>query len=100
MTVFDLFSKRQKRSRGEVPDVYQYETLPNQLRVQIVHIIRDAFGDLYDYHGTEHGDFKFIHEALCREYGVFSLGGQHNSYFDAVVNFLLNTKEGSVLCLL
>jgi len=46
MKAFDLFSKRQKRSRGEVPDVYQYKTIPEVLRVQIVHIIRDAFGDL------------------------------------------------------
>jgi len=93
MTVFDLFSKRQKRSRGEVPDVYQYKTIPAELRVQIVHIIHDAFGDLYDFRGTELEDFKFIHEALCREYGVFSLGDKHDSDFQAVVNFLLKTPE-------
>lgn len=93
MTVFDLFSKRQKRSRGEVPDVYQYKTIPIELRVQIIHIIRDAFGDLYDFRGTERSDFKFIHDALCREYGVFSLGQQYDSNFDAVVNFLLKTQE-------
>jgi len=93
MTVFDLFSKRQKRSRGEVPDVYQYETIPAELRVQIVHIIRDAFGDLYDFQGTEREDFKFIHEALCREYGVFSLGREYESNFQAVVNFFLKTQK-------
>jgi len=58
MTIFDLFSKRQKRSRGEVPDVYQYETIPTELRVQIIHIIRDAFGDLYDFNGNEREDFN------------------------------------------
>ena len=93
MTVFDLFSKRQKRSRGEVPDVYQYETIPTELRVQIVHIIRDSFGDLYDFRGTERRDFRFIHEALCREYGVFSLGQQYESNFQAVVNFFLKTQK-------
>lgn len=46
MKVFDLFSKRQKRIRGEMPDVYQYETIPSELRVQIIHIINDAFGNL------------------------------------------------------
>lgn len=93
MTVFDLFSKRQKRSHGEVPDVYQYETIPTELRVQIVHIIRDSFGDLYDFRGTERGDFRIIHEALCREYGVFSLGKQYESNFQAVVNFFLKTQK-------
>ncbi|HOO51536.1 MAG TPA: hypothetical protein PLK94_09655 [Alphaproteobacteria bacterium] len=89
MTVFDLFSKRQKRSRGEVPDVYQYETIPTELRVQIVHIIRDAFGDS----GKALNGYKFIHETLCREYGVFSLGEQYDSDFEAVVNFFLQTEE-------
>ena len=93
MTVIDLFSKRQKRSRGEVPDVYQYETIPEVLRAQIVHIIRDAFG----YFGTHSRaallGFKLIHETLCREYGRFSLGGLNDSDFDAVVNFLLHIQE-------
>jgi hypothetical protein len=93
MTVFDLFSKRQKRSRGEVPDVYQYETLPYQLRVQIVHIIRDAFGDLNFYQETAHWDFRFIHETLCREYGVFSFSDRKDSDFNKVVYFFLDTQE-------
>jgi hypothetical protein len=42
MPVFDLFSKRQKRLKGEFPDVYQYEDIPERLRVQIVHIMHDA----------------------------------------------------------
>ena len=44
MNVVDIYSKRQKRLRGEVPDVYQYETIPIELRVQVVHILNDAFG--------------------------------------------------------
>ena len=31
----DIFSKRQKRLRGEMPDVYQYDTLPGGLRTQV-----------------------------------------------------------------
>ncbi|HSD57047.1 MAG TPA: hypothetical protein VLB04_02610, partial [Methanotrichaceae archaeon] len=94
MSVFDLFSKGQKRSRGEMPDVYQYKTLPVELRVQIIHIFRDAFGDLDGYEGrTARYAFKFIHEALCREYGVFRLDGENVSNFEAVVNFLLKTQE-------
>ena len=36
--VFDIFSKRQKKLRGEVPDVYTYDSIPEPLRVQIIHI--------------------------------------------------------------
>lgn len=93
MAIFDLFSKRQKRSRGEMPDVYQYETIPEGLRVQIVQIIHDAFGDLYYYDGSERGDFTFIHRSLCREYGVFSLDSQSGSDHRAIINFLLEMQE-------
>ena len=54
MAVFDLFSKRQRKARGEVPDVYVYDKLPQELRVQVVHIIQDAFGtDNYGTHNAE-----------------------------------------------
>ena len=39
---YELFSRQQKRLRAEVSDVYQYETIPRELKVQIVHIWRDT----------------------------------------------------------
>lgn len=98
MPVFDIFSKRQKRQQGEVPDVYQYETIPQELRVQVVHILRDVFGEPFrDFSGSWYGDalkaYEFIHKALCREYGKFTLGDSYDSDHEAVVNFLLQTKE-------
>ena len=46
MKIYNLFSKRQKRLRGDVPDVYQYETIPHELRVQVVHIWNDVWGGI------------------------------------------------------
>jgi hypothetical protein len=71
MALLNLFSKRQSRSRGEMPDVYVYNDLPHPLRVQIVHIIEDAFGT--DQYGTHYAEraYKFIKDSLCREYGLF-----------------------------
>ena len=43
--IYEIFSKRQKRLRGEVPDVYQYETIPHELRVQVIYIWKDLGGD-------------------------------------------------------
>lgn len=71
MAVYELFSKRQKRLRGELPDVYQYEHIPRPLRVQIVHIIRDAMGDPREQ--STFNSFQLIHNTLCREYGKFAL---------------------------
>ena len=87
MSVFEIFSKRQKRERGEVPDVYQYEIIPQPLRVQIVHILRDALEE-----ESYTLNYKYLHDALCREYGVFSLGESYSDY-EAVFNFFLRTTE-------
>lgn len=93
MAVFDIFSKRQKRLRGEVPEIYTCDSIPQRLRVQIVHIIRDAIG--VDSYGSKAQDaFLFLHQSLCREYGQFSLGsGRHNeSDEESLLNFLLQEE--------
>jgi hypothetical protein len=93
MAVFDLFSKRQRRARGEVPDVYVYDVLPNELRVQIVHIIQDAFGA--ERHGNDYVEkaYEFVKKALCREYGLFELIDHPKSNAHSVFNFFLNEKN-------
>ena len=97
MPTFDLFSKRQKRSRGEVNDVFTYHELPPALRVQIVHIIDDALGDADDYNKPRVGRvYQQLVEILCREYGVFSLIGKrgYNHTFRAeLVEFILNQHD-------
>lgn len=100
MTIFDIFSKRQKALRGDVPDVYVYDKIPQPLKVQIVHIWRDALGDEGNYHdqyvGTYKG-YKFIVETLCREYGLFSLPGAKDHgdrhYLSELANFLLQQQD-------
>lgn len=98
MGVFNLFSKRQKALRGEVPDVYRYDQLPATLRVQIIHIWRDTLGwdsDLEE--DTVQGTYKNLVEMLCREYGVFRLPptSVRDSYDYPIelVNFLLNEES-------
>jgi hypothetical protein len=59
MTILDLFSRRQKRAKGDAPDVYQYDELPHALRVQIVHVLTDGLGtqEQYDGYGMQVSDF-------------------------------------------
>ncbi|MBD2505359.1 STM4504/CBY_0614 family protein [Anabaena azotica] len=95
MPVFDLFSKRQKRLKGEFPDVYQYEDIPERLRVQIVHIMRDALGDKKLPKTKE--IYEFIHKTLCQEHGKFFLVNTEwfgdINYSEDVINFLLKGKD-------
>ena len=91
MGILELFSKRQKRARGEMPDVFVYDDLPDKLRVQIVHIITDAFGtdSSYNSNGSAGGAYEFVEQTLCREHGLFTLIDRPKSSQDAVFNFFL-----------
>lgn len=100
MGTADLFSKRQKKLRGESPDVYSYDTIPLPLRVQIVHIWHDTLGDESQYHNETGGvpsAYRFIVETLCREYGLFTLAGQRlhgdRDYLSELSKFLLEEED-------
>lgn len=73
MAIFELYSKRQKKLRGEVPDVYIYDEIPNTLRVQIIHIWKDVIGGKKQYTHEIEKNYEIINDILCREYGVFQL---------------------------
>ncbi|WP_426117261.1 STM4504/CBY_0614 family protein [Pseudomonas sp. DSP3-2-2] len=95
MSLFEIFSKRQKRLRGEISDVYQYDILPDALRVQIVHIMLDTLGKPNDY--VPQKPWEFICETLAREYGVFSLNKSRSShshtYHQELIDFFLEVSE-------
>lgn len=98
MAIFDLFSKRQKTLRGDVPDVYVYDSLPQPLRVQIVHILSDTLGNGGQYwDGQVREAYEFIVSTLCREYGIFKLPGAREygdrEYITELANFLLQVED-------
>lgn len=101
MQILDLFSKRQRKIRGEVPDVLTYETLPHALRVQIVHILTDTLGN--ETEAAPYGApmvaqaYEYVVDSLCREYGVFRLPGERERrdrhYLSELFNFILSEKS-------
>jgi len=106
MATFDLFSKRQKRLRGEIPDVYKYDEIPSPLRAQIIHIWYDALGNPNEYaestsefhHSREvYENYSFIVKVLCREYGLFKLFDsdryQDRHFLEELANYFLNERD-------
>lgn len=93
MGVFDLFSKRQKRLRGETPDVYVYDSLPRPLRVQIIHIVQDAFGEDHYNQNEAVKLYDFVNNTLCREYGVFELKRHARTSQEALFNSFLEEES-------
>lgn len=98
MAIFDLFSKRQKKLRGDMPDVYVYDNLPQPLRVQIIHIWTDTLGNGGQYmDGQVRNAYEFIVSTLCREYGLFKLPGARDygdrEYIAELANFFLQVED-------
>lgn len=98
--IFNIFSKRQKTLRGEMPDVFSYDKIPQPLKVQIVHILNDTLGNENDYYTSSYGTkgaYQFAVDTLCREYGIFTLDGLKvygdRNYRVELSNFLLQTDD-------
>lgn len=95
MGIIDLFSKRQKRQRGEYPDVYQYDVLPSPFRTQVVHILLDALGDPNSDQCAQ--VYQSIHKVLSREYGTFALSRETiynmQDYMKDILAFFQETKD-------
>lgn len=86
--------------RGALPDVYCYDTIPDPLKVQVIHIWLETLGNERTYNesrlGTQ-GAYQFIAETLCREYGLFLLPGKtthaYRHYLEELSNFLLQEQD-------
>jgi hypothetical protein len=73
MPAYELFSKRQKRLRGETLDVFTYAEIPLGLRNQVVHLWMETIGGDYWSAGDSPPAYEEIHDTFCREHGMLSL---------------------------
>lgn len=102
MAVYDIYSKRQKRLRGEVTDIYQYDSITDKFKVQFMHIINDTIGECPTHFNVEHNNFQKTlpyqyYGEVCRilraEYGVFSLQHNSKSFKEELFNYLSATND-------
>jgi hypothetical protein len=42
MAIFDLFSRRKREAERDSPEVFRYDEIPHQLRIQLLHALDDA----------------------------------------------------------
>lgn len=100
MPVFETFAKRMKKQRGDVLDVFQYETAPEPFRIQIVQIMRETLGEKYTRgHRIVEQDmletYKGIVVRLRRELGVFMLpqSNSNDDFINELTNYVLYEEE-------
>ncbi len=96
MRVWNLFSKREKERRGEITDVFAYDTIPYGLRVQIVLIITDAIGEDKDSlarNPIAKPIFEECKAILAREHKSFVLFENARSLEDEILNYFLKEQD-------
>lgn len=79
MAIHEIYSKRQMRLRGEFNDVYQYNFIPDKLRIQICKL----YNSFFDCNPQEMNQlYNSVYDILTMEYGVDSL-----NYFSDDIEF-------------
>jgi hypothetical protein len=94
MSVHNIYSKRQKELRGDIPDIYSYDAISKELRVQTVHIIRETI----EGQEVDAIAYSWIVNTLRKEYGVFSLvrgktANKPADYLVELVDFFLGQQD-------
>ena len=109
MATFETYKRRKHKAAMAGQSIaFQYDQLPQQFRVQVVYIWKEAIGkpiphpeEPYTYlKDSVVTDWIAIHDPLARELGLFDLGDDRNSY-NSCVTFLLDEDDvDSVLSLI
>ena len=93
MGIFDLFSKRLARRKGDVSDVLVEGPLPQKLKIQIVHILQETIGihgHMYSSVNDAYTIYSNIRQILLKEYGKFNLNGKGENEPEDLLNWFLN----------
>ena len=85
-------------SKDNESDVYKYDSLPKELRVQIVYIWDEAIGryeddSIYGYPDTPiNRTWDIIHKIVAKEHGVFQLA-HGDTPQERCINYLLKSED-------
>jgi hypothetical protein len=98
MPIYELYSRRKNEAEKSQPDVYQYDKIPDPLRVQVRRILEDSIGAFN--RPSEWGRsvpnnneaWDFLRDAVAREHGKLSLANERHGYDDCVA-FIHSEKK-------
>jgi len=84
MPIYNIYSRRKRCVEKAEPDVYQYDQVPEKLRVQILHIWDSALGT---------AGYEIIREILRREHGKLYLARQDYNPYNDCRQYLLKAHD-------
>ena len=60
MPIYDPYSRRIARQTSVQPDVYIYNSIPQELRTQIAYILQDGFGSDERYEHKKYFEGRYV----------------------------------------
>ncbi|MDQ2843779.1 MAG: hypothetical protein M3Y72_22610, partial [Acidobacteriota bacterium] len=93
--MFETYAERQKKLKGETPEVFTYDSISVVLRRQIVRIWTDAIGEP-DSNGAYTVAYEFyrkMHKALAAEFGMPNLGDGRSNHYKSIVDFFCDKAD-------
>ncbi len=100
MAIFETFSKRQKKKELPKTDIYKYDDLPREFRIQVLHIWKAAIGNYHSYGSPSNKFWEWLDKTLARELGLFALGADYHDFQKRCELFLLSTDVDKALDLI
>lgn len=97
MAITELYSQRQKRLNGDLPDTYSYDFMPNTLKNQIFFILDDAIGNAYVDNGQK--VYDHLYSVLCREMGIEKKDLNRNHSYKLLQSDFMNYNTSLEYCL-
>ncbi|UHA72050.1 STM4504/CBY_0614 family protein [Paenibacillus sp. 481] len=90
--LFELFSKRNKKI---TKNIFTYDKIPKEFRIQAIHIWSDAIGEYSESVQMQIPKvlWETIHKSLCKEYGVFRLNPNGYNHYEICCNFIMEEKS-------
>ncbi|MEQ7807840.1 STM4504/CBY_0614 family protein [Priestia aryabhattai] len=92
MERFKLFSER--NSLDKLNDVYNYELVPERLRIQLTHVFDEHINDL----ASSQQFWRLVVRNIKKEFGILDLPGQGDR--NAVMSFLLGEDDPETIDLI
>lgn len=84
--IIDTYSKRKKRENGELSDIFNYDIIPNKLRIQISQIWDDAIGKQFEV-------WNLLSKVMRKELGVKELVAFSASPINECKDFLFEHQD-------
>lgn len=98
MPIYDIFSRRKRRAQQTEPDVYQYDDIPETLRIQVCRIFSKSIGTYREYsrldfsHKVENNLlWRKLSEETAQELGRATLANHNNPQEDCL--YFLQSEE-------